>query len=296
MIDRRQFLVMSGAMVGGSALGLTLARAGSGFDGLERAFAQIEAAHGGRLGVAVLDTGSDRRAGYRQDERFPLCSTFKLLAAGAILARVEAGKDSLERRIRFSAADVVAYSPVTKSRTGGDGLMLATLCEAAITQSDNTAGNLLLRTLDGPAGLTAYLRSLGDTVTRLDRWETSLNEAQPGDPRDTTTPAAMLADVQALTLGAALKTAGKAQLLEWLRGNRTGDRRLRAKLPDGWVAAEKTGTGDHGTSNDVGLLFPPNGAAPLLVAAYFTEGPADSTVRDGTLAEVGASVVTAWLS
>ncbi len=170
-------------------------------DGLARDLSRVEAESGGRLGVAVLDTLTGARSGHRADERFPMCSTFKLLAAAAILARVDAGRERLDRRIRFEASDVVVNSLITKDRVGEPGMSLAELCEAAMIVSDNTAGNLLLDCLGGPAGLTAYARSLGDTVTRLDRIEPDLNEAAPGDPRDTTSPAAMLSNVRTLVLG-----------------------------------------------------------------------------------------------
>lgn len=282
------------ATLGGWGSGLAPARAEGGFAKLPAAFARIEAARGGRLGVAVLDTGTGRRAGYRQDERFPLASTFKLLAAGAVLARADAGRDSMERRVRFTKEDLVTHSPVTTLQAGGNGMTLAELCEATMITSDNTAGNLLLDALGGPAGLTAYLRSLGDNVTRLDRRETDLNEARLGDPRDTTSPSAMLATMQALTLGPALSLSSRERLVGWLRANQTGDARLRAGLPPDWRAGEKTGTGGNGTSNDVGLLWPPNGVAPVLVAAYLTEGSADDPVRNAALADVGAAVAAAW--
>jgi beta-lactamase class A len=295
MIGRRHFIGTAAMIASGLGPWATRARAEGNLAGLTESFARIEATRGGRLGVAVLDTANGQLVGHRQDERFPLCSTFKLLAAGAVLARVATGHDTLERRIRFSKQDVVAYSPMTETHIGGDGMTLAAICEAAITLSDNTAANLMLDTLGGPVGLTAYLRGLGDTVTRLDRRETTLNEARPSDTRDTTSPAAMVADVQALTLGSALPASGKAQLVDWLRGNKTGNARLRARLPQGWLVGDKTGTGDHHTSNDVGLLWPPNGAAPVLVAAYLTEGSADSATREAALADVGAAVVTAWM-
>lgn len=303
MIGRRR-LFGCGAAAGAALAGLggaretsaatARAREDGGFTGLPATFARIEAARGGRLGVAVLDTGDGRRAGHRPDERFPLGSTFKLLAAGAVLARADAGQDSMQRRIRFTRDDLVSYSPVTETQVGGDGMTLAALCEAAVTVSDNTAGNLLLGVLGGPAGLTAALRAIGDGVTRLDRREPDLNEARPGDPRDTTSPAAMLADLQALALGPALFPSSREALQGWLRRNRTGDARLRARLPQGWQAGEKTGSSAHGTSNDVGLLWPPGGAAPVLVAAYLTEGAADGAVRDAALADVGAAVAAAW--
>src|SRR5262245_1779745 len=147
--------------------------------------AELERRNGGRLGVAALDTGNGRRVGHRSDERFPLCSTFKFLAAALVLARVDAGEEQLDRRVVYSAADLVTSSPVTKEHAGPAGLSMAEICEAAVTLSDNTAGNLMLASFGGPSGLTAYLRKLGDPLTRLDRIETALNEATAGDPRDT---------------------------------------------------------------------------------------------------------------
>ncbi|MXP64065.1 class A beta-lactamase [Roseomonas sp. M0104] len=291
MIGRRGWMGGAAAV----ALGGRAMRAGAaeGFAELARTFARIEAAHGGRLGVAVLDTGSGRQAGHRQDERFPMCSTFKLLAAGAVLARADAGQERLDRRVRYGKEELVTYSPVTEKHAGSEGMTMAELCEAAITLSDNGAGNLMLDSLGGPAGLTRWLRGLGDGVSRLDRRETELNEARPGDPRDTTTPAAMLADIRALTLGEALSGAARAQLRAWLRGCRTGNATLRARLPQGWVVEDKTGSGANGTRNDAGLLCPPGGAPPVLVAAYLTGSPADGAARDAVLAEVGAAVAAA---
>lgn len=294
MIVGRRLWMSGAALALGVSVGARPVHAAAGVADLSRRFAQIEAAQGGRLGVAVLDTGTGLRAGHRQDERFPIGSTFKLLAAGAVLTRADARRDSMDRRLRFSREELVIYSPATEKRTGGDGMTLAELCDAAITLSDNTAGNLLLGVLGGPAGLTAFLRGLGDDVTRLDRMETALNEATPGDLRDTTSPAAMLADIEVLTVGDGLSAPARRMLLEWLRHNRTGNGRLRARLPLGWQAGEKTGTSAHETSNDVGLLWPADGAAPVLVAAYLTQGASDGTARDAALADVGASVAAAF--
>nr|WP_241665309.1 class A beta-lactamase [Pseudoroseomonas oryzae] len=267
--------------------------AGRGFGGLEGAFARIEAEVGGRLGVAVLDTGGGHYAGHRADERFPLTSTFKLLAAAATLARVDAGKERLDRRVRFGRDKLVTYSPVTEPHAGGNGMTVAALCEATVTLSDNTAGNLLLEGLGGPAGLTQWLRSIGDSTTRLDRWETALNEARPGDPRDTTTPAAMLGDLQLLLLGEVLSAGSRARLTQWLRDNKTGDARLRAGLPQGWQAGEKTGSGGLGSTNDAGLIWPPGGAAPVLVAAYLTGSAAPLAAREAALAGVARAITAA---
>ena len=294
MIGRRQWMGGAAVALGVWGQGAAPARAAGGFAALPAAFARIEAGCGGRLGVAVLDMASGRQAGHRPEERFPMCSTFKLLLAGAVLARTDAGQDDLERRIRFTKADLVPWSPVTETQVGGSGMTLAALCEAAVTISDNAAANLLLGVLGGPAGLTAYARSLDDGVTRLDRMETALNEARPGDPRDTTSPAAMLADLRALTQGPALSAPARARLLGWLRGNRTGNARLRARLPQGWQVGDKTGSGENGTANDVGLLWPPGDHAPVLVGAYLTGCPADGAGRDAVLAQVGAAVAAAW--
>lgn len=290
---RRRTLMAGTAAAAASTPVAPRARTGGGFGQLEATLRGIEAARGGRLGVAVLDSASGEAADHRATERFPLTSTFKLLAAGAVLEQVDAGSMRLDDRIRYGRDELVTYSPVTERHAGASGMTVGQLCEATMTLSDNTAANLLLRGLGGPEGLTAWLRSIGDDVTRLDRWETALNEARPGDPRDTTTPAAMLATMQRLTLGDVLSPGGRTQLLAWLRANRTGDTRLRAGLPQGWQAGERTGTGPNGTSNDVGLVWPPGGA-PLLVAAYLTEGAADMTTRDAALANVGAAVAAAW--
>jgi beta-lactamase class A len=251
----------------------------------ERRLADIERALGARLGVAVIDTGSGRRWTRRATERFPMCSTFKVLASGAILARVDRGAERLDRRIVVQAADLVTYSPVTEKRVGGDGMALAELCEAAITRSDNTAGNLLLKSIGGPPGVTAFARTLGDGTTRLDRWETALNEATPGDPRDTTTPASMANDLHALVLGHRLSTRSRAQLMAWLVSNKTGDAKLRAGLPADWRVGDKTGGGDHGTMNDIAIVWPP-ARAPLVVCVFMTETSASFDDRNAAIAQI----------
>jgi beta-lactamase class A len=256
---------------------------------LERRFAAIEMATGGRLGVAVWDTGSGLRAGRRADERFPLCSTFKVLAAGAILQRVDAGHEDLARRIRFGKDQLVDYSPVTEHHVDGAGMSLGEICAAALDYSDNTAGNLLLETLGGPPAVTRFARSLGDRVTRLDRSETSLNDALPGDPRDTTSPQAMLHDLHALLLGNVLRPTSRRQLLAWMTACTTGTRRLRAGVPAGWQVADKTGSGDHGTANDIGILAPPR-RAPVLVAVYLTQTRLSWAQLDPVIARVSAAV------
>lgn len=253
--------------------------------------AGIERASGGRLGVALLDTGTGAAFAYRGQEAFPLCSTFKFLAAALVLARCDRGQEDLARTIAVLPSDLVPYAPVTEPRVGGEPMTVAELCEAAVTLSDNVAGNLLLRSFGGPEGLTAFARGLGDTATRLDRIEPHLNEAASGDPRDTTTPQAMLALLQKIVLGDALSATGREQIAAWLVANKTGGKKLRAGVPAGWRVGDKTGAGGFGTNNDIAVLWPP-GQAPLLVTCYLTGTTADQASRDRTIAEVGQLVAS----
>jgi beta-lactamase class A len=255
-------------------------------EGLPSALAALERRHGGRLGVAVLDTASLKLVAHRGDERFAMCSTFKFLAAACILARVDRGEESLGRRVVYGKADLVPYSPVTEKHAGEGGLTIGEICEAAVTLSDNTAGNLLLDSFGGPSGLTAYMRSLGDDVTRLDRRETELNEARPGDPRDTTTPATMVEVMRRTVLGTALSTGSREQLAAWLVANKTGDKRLRAGVPKGWQVGDKTGSGANNATNDIAVIWPP-GRAPIIVAAYYADARGSDEERSAVLAEVG---------
>ena len=218
-----------------------------------------------------------------------MCSTFKVLAAGAVLKKAGPNLDYLDRRISITESDLVEYSPVTKEHVGAEGLSLRQLCEAAITRSDNTAGNLLLREIGGTAGLTGFARKLGDRLTRLDRIEPSLNEAAPGDPRDTTTPNAMASNLKKLLLGDTLLPAARAQLTEWMIANKTGDERLRAGLPGGWRVGDKTGSGDLGTANDVAVVWPPD-RAPVIIAVYLTGATVDPGGRNEVIAGVGREV------
>ncbi|NVO17758.1 MAG: class A beta-lactamase [Rhodoplanes sp.] len=293
MITRRRFAGAAGAAAVFAGVGLPGAvRAASGFpETLQAELARIERESGGRLGVAVLDTGTGARAGHRADERFPMCSTFKLVLAAAVLARVDGGTESLDRRIRIKPGDIYEYSPVTEPRLG-DELTVEALCEAAVVVSDNTAAMLLLGGIGGPPGMTAFFRSLGDPVTRLDRGELELNEAVPGDPRDTTAPAAMVSDLQRLVLGDALTPASREKLTAWMIGCRTGDARLRAGLPKDFRVGDKTGTGGRGSTNDIAVIWPP-GRAPVIVAAYLTETEAPPPARNGALAAVGKAVASA---
>lgn len=256
--------------------------------------AGIEHRAQGRLGVAMLDTGSGLALGWREDERFAMASTFKAVLAGWMLALVDQGKERLDHRLHYSRDAVIAHSPASGPRAGdGGGLTVGELCSATVSLSDNTAANVLLAQHGGPAAFTAFVRSLGDTTTRLDRTEPTLNEAKVGDPRDTTTPLAMLQTMHKLVLGDALTPASRAWLQRWLVETSTGDKRLRAGVP-GWKVGDKTGTaGDSGTANDIGVLWPADGGAPVLVTCYLTRSTASPEQRDAAIAQVARAVAAA---
>ena len=259
----------------------------------EDRIAALEARAGGRLGVCVIEAKSGRRIAHRAEERFPMCSTFKALAAAAVLSRVDRGEERLDRRIAYGPTDLLDYAPIAKAHAAEGAMALGDLCAAAIDWSDNTAANLVLQAIGGPAELTRYIRAIGDPVTRLDRNEPTLNGAVPGDERDTTTPAAMARDLEAVLLGEALSEASRAQLESWMAADKVGDARLRAGLPAGWRIGDKTGSGDYGTANTIAILRPP-GRAPLLAAVYYTETNASMDARNALHRDVGAIIAEAF--
>jgi beta-lactamase class A len=282
-ITRREAL--AGALAIVAAHHASLAAAAPQID-INARLAEIEAAAQGRLGVAILDTKTGDMFGRRELERFPLCSTFKVLAAALVLQRVDLGAEQLDRRVVFSAADVVEYSPVTQARAGPEGMTIAEICAAAITVSDNTAGNLMLASFGGPAALTEFLRTLGDKATRLDRTEPALNEVPPGDPRDGTTPRAMAYTLQRILLGNVLSKSSESLLVGWLTSSTTGEARLRAGLPTQWRVGDKTGTGARGATNDVAVVWPPD-HPPIVIAVYLADTTVSPDVRNAAIADVG---------
>jgi len=252
--------------------------------------AAIERRLGGRLGVAAVNTASGRRVEHRASERFAMCSTFKFLAVAAVLARVDANTERLDRLVRYAQKDLLEYAPIAKDHVN-DGMTIEALCAAAIEYSDNTAANLLLTALGGPQAVTAFARRLGDAVTRLDRNEPLLNEVPAGEVRDTTSPASMAHDVHALLVdGSGLSESSRALLTKWMVGSTTGDERLRAGLPKDWRVGDKTGTGPHGATNDVAIAWPP-ARAPVIIAAFFRGSNAPQADLNRALADV-ARIVT----
>ncbi|WP_407257500.1 OKP-B family broad-spectrum class A beta-lactamase [Klebsiella quasipneumoniae] len=247
----------------------------------------------GRVGYVEMDLASGRTlAARRASERFPLMSTFKVLLCGAVLARVDAGDEQLDRRIHYRQQDLVDYSPVSEKHLA-DGMTVGELCAAAITMSDNSAGNLLLKSVGGPAGLTAFLRQIGDNVTRLDRWETELNEALPGDVRDTTTPASMATTLRKLLTTPSLSARSQQQLLQWMVDDRVAGPLIRAVLPAGWFIADKTGAGERGSRGIVALLGP-DGKAERIVVIYLRDTAATMTERNQQIAGIGAALIEHW--
>jgi beta-lactamase class A len=255
--------------------------------------AKLEQETHGRLGVAAWDLATDRRVNYREHERFLFCSTFKFPLAGAVLQRVDTGKEQLDRRIAYDASVLMDNSKITTDHVAEGGMTVAALCEATVTVSDNAAGNLLLDAIGGPTAMTAFFRSLGDNVSRLDRNEPELNSYVAGDERDTTTPAAMLHVAHELLVSErVLSAASRQQLGEWLARASTGLKRLRSAFPQNLRAGDKTGTGSDGITNDVAIGWRASGK-PVLIVAYSLGLPGNLDARAEIIGRVGRIVVDA---
>lgn len=257
----------------------------------EAQLAELERASGGRLGVAGFNTGSGVRLQHRAHERFPLCSTFKLMLAAAVLERSTRDGSLLSRNLIYGKGDLIDHSPITEKHVA-TGMTVAAMCAATIQYSDNAAANLLLKELGGPATVTAFARGIGDQTFRLDRTEPELNTSIPGDPRDTTTPSAMSDSIQRLVLGDALGAAQRDQLKTWLLGNTTSTERFLAGVPAGWKVGDKTGSGSYGSTNDVGVLWPPAGA-PIVLSVYLTFPQKDAKGRNDVIASAARIAATA---
>ncbi|MBO1415182.1 class A beta-lactamase [Streptomyces sp. FH025] len=266
--------------------------AGSGTD-VHRSLAQLERDHSARLGVYGRNLVTGRTVRHRAEERFPMCSVFKTVAVAAVLRDLDRDGEFLAQRIRYTRADVdrAGGAPVTGLPGNlADGMTVGELCAAAIDHSDNTAANLLLRELGGPAAVTRFCRSIGDRTTRLDRWEPELNSAEPDRTTDTTTPHAIARTYRSLTLGHALPPGQRERLTTWLRGNTTSTHRFREGLPQDWTIADKTGTGDYGTTNDVGIAWTPQGA-PVVLAVLSTKPSDPAAPKDDLLVARAAALL-----
>lgn len=249
-------------------------------------YVALEEKYDARIGVFAIDTGTGAELNHRADERFAFCSTYKTLAAAAILHQTS--PTQLNASLTYTAADVLAHSPITEQHVA-TGMTIRALCEAAVRNSDNTAANLLVREVGGPSGVTDFARTLGDIATRMDRLEPALNEAIPGDPRDTTTPRAFGTDYQKLVVDGALDSQARTMLTEWLVNNTTGSAGIRSSAPAGWQVGDKTGSGYYGSTNDIAVIWPP-GAKPI-VLAIMSSRTTKNAVADSTLIADATRVV-----
>lgn len=259
----------------------------SELDSISLRLQQLERRYGGRLGVALMNCSTGAVASHRGDERFLFNSTGKFFIAAAVLARVDRDDTTLDHRLVVKESDLVGWTPVTENRLGGPGMTVAELCQAAVAWSDNAAADVLVSFVGGPEAVTAFLRSIGDDTTRLDRYEPDLNEHDhEGDERDTTTPLAMMRTLKRLLLEDALSPSSRHQLASWMIEGKTGDARLRAGMPSSWLVGEKTGTNGVGNANDIGIAWP--GARGAVIAVAYTFLPnASKAERDEAIAAIG---------
>ena len=283
MLTRRELLVTSLA----TSLGLALANGAAAANGVSE-IKRIHKRVGGRLGVHILDSQSGKRITFDDDSRFAMASTFKLSLAASLLWQVDHGAFPLAHNLAVGRDDVLANSPVIEPRVaaGVSGMSVRELCIAAVTFSDNAAANVLLGAMGGPSALTAFVRSIGDEVTRFDRTELDLNSNLPGDERDTTTPRAMADTMLKIFTQDVLSLASRALLIEWMTAARSGLNRVRAGLPKSWQAGDKTGTGENGAFNDLVVAWPP-GRRPILAAVYMSESQRSAQELAAAQAEIG---------
>ncbi|WGD36202.1 class A beta-lactamase [Lysinibacter sp. HNR] len=258
--------------------------------GTDKKFRQLEQQYEARLGVYAVDTGSRKSIEFQADERFAYCSTFKAIAAAEVVRQREIA--SLEEVIRYAAEDLVEHSPITEQHLA-TGMTIRELCDATVRYSDNAAINLLLRSiLGGPKGLESALRTLGDNTTQMERYELELNTAIPGEVRDTTTPRAWAQTLREYALGTALSEEKKVIFVDWLVRNTTGDELIRAGVPQGWKVGDKTGGGDYGTRNDIGIVWPPD-SQPIVLAVLSSRATQDATFNNALIADATRVAISA---
>jgi len=261
-----------------------------GPDSGDAVFTALEEQFDARLGVYAVDTETDEAVSWRADERFAYASTIKALAAAVVLDQTTDAE--LDEQVSYTAEELVPYSPVTEQSVGV-GMSLREVLDAAVRFSDNTAANLMFDEIGGPSGLDDALAQVGDDVTQVERVEPDLNEAVPGDPRDTSTPRALAADLRAFVVDDALEPSDQAQLVDLLRGNTTGDALIRAATPEGWVVGDKTGSGGFGTRNDIAVLWPPDDAPPVVMVVMSSRTTEDAEYDDALIAEAAGAALAA---
>ncbi|MDF0497476.1 class A beta-lactamase [Bradyrhizobium yuanmingense] len=279
LVDRRSLLASFAWLAASPALA---GDAPSEFESYERE-------SGGRIGLYAENLATGKKLAWRADERFVMCSTFKASLAASELARVDRGEEQLAAMIRYGQADLLEYAPVARENLAAGKMSVGEMCKAIVELSDNTCANLLLARIGGPAALTAFWRSLGDTTSRLDHNEPELNRSQPGDPRDTTTPAAMAGNLRRLVTGEALSPASRTLLTDWMVNCKTGANRLRGGLPAGWKIGDKTGNNGKDASGDIAVAWP-KPDTPILIAAYTQGGTPSATQITSAFARIGRMV------
>ncbi len=286
MIDRRQILSLAVA----AAVAGTLAPAARAASA-ERTLKAIHKRIGGRLGVHILDSQSGRRIAYDDNSRYAMASTFKLMLAAALLWQVDKNAFTLEHELPISRDDLLTTSPdvEAKLKTGATSMTVRDLCAAIVVSSDNAAANVLLKGIGGPAGFTTFMRSIGDEKTRLDRTEPDLNANLPGDPRDTTTPRAMVDSMLRVFTQDLITVRSRALLIDWMSNARTGLERVRAGIPKSWQVGDKSGTGMSGAVNDLALAWPPE-RRPILIAVYMSDSKLALKDLAAAHAEIGRLV------
>ena len=292
-LSRRGVLIAGAALTSGVVLSTrsALAEPSPADPGLTGSLVALERQHNARIGVYAANLQSGRLVTHRDLERFAVCSTFKTYLAARVLQRSERGELALTDTVTVRAADLLPNSPITETRVD-QPISLSELCAAAVQRSDNAASNYLLTAIGGPQAITDFARSIGDQETRLDRWETELNAAVPGDPRDTSTPQALGNGNRELVIGNVLGSDARAQLVDWMSTNVTSS--LRPGLPAGWTLADKTGSGDYGTTNDVGVASGPDGQSVVLAVMVRSAG--DDPDAEGfrpLMAEIAALLIPA---
>lgn len=256
---------------------------------IKQDFIKLESKFDAKLGIFALDTGTNQTVTYRPDERFAYASTHKALAVGILLQQKSI--EDLNQKITYTRDDLVNYNPITEKHID-TGMTLKELSDASLRYSDNTAGNLILKQLDGPSGFKKALREIGDNVTNPERFEPELNEVSPGETHDTSTPKALALSLQALTLGDVLPTEKRELLIDWMKRNTTGDKLIRAGVPKGWEVADKTGTASYGTRNDIAIIWPPK-RDPIVLAILSNRDKKDATYNEKLIAQATEMVLAA---
>ena len=255
----------------------------------EAAFKAYERSTGGRVGVYARNMATGRTLAWRANERFVMCSSFKASLVACVLSRVDKSQERLDRMIAYGPADIQDYAPTAKANLAKGALSVEAMCQAAVELSDNTCANLLLAAIGGPQALTAFWRKHGDHKTRLDHNEPELNRSPPGDPHDTTTPAAMAESLRGFILGAVLSNRSRERLTGWMIACQTGDNRLRGGLPTSWRIGDKTGNNGSDAAGDIAVAWP-TPQTPILIAVYVQGGHPTASQITAIFAEVGRQV------